>query len=338
MSQEQAKAFIDSATQALQGGQFAQALEFAQQAITMNPESSEAFVLKGIAHSQLQQPNEATEALRHAIMLSPYNVKAYYNLAVHYFGMGEMGPAEDMAREAIRSDPKHVGAKDLLARIAAATAPKQPEAPKEQGVGHDPLAAQPPASGQPEGLQPPVQQPMPPPSSGPTPPTLQPPGGQPQPPYQQPQAPHQPPQGPYSPPPGQPYYRPGYENQQVHSVAFIENMGKNWTTVGYGIGFVASAFWVFGLVQYINYWNQSGGDIQRWAEVLQSESQKGGPGQMLLSLLSLFTLLLSLIWFIMDLTDRRGNWLWLLPYVVCCCCGMGGYGPLQLIYIWKGRE
>ena len=157
-----------------------------------------------------------------------------------------------------------------------------------------------------------------------------------QPPPSQQQGPYQAPPGQFQQPPGQPYYRPGYENKGVHSIAFIENMGKSWTTVGYAIGGVSTVFWFLELFQMINQWQQSGGDLQKWLE-LQQQFGGGGQGALLLQLISLFMGLISLIWVIMDISDRRGNWLWLLPFVICCCC-TGAYGPLLLIYVWKGRD
>lgn len=293
MSSEQSKAFLDSATQALQGGQFSQALELVEQAIALTPEDSEAFVLKGIAHSQLQQADEATEAFRHAIMLAPVSVKAYYNLAVHYFAIGQKAAAVEMAHEAVRLDPQHVGAKDLLNRVEAETRPGHPAAP-DPSV-HDPLAAPP------EG------------TAGP-------------------QQPGQP-AGPYQAAP-QTFYRQGYESKNVHSIAFIENMGKSWDTVGYAIGAVSTVLGVTSLVQQFQFYSSHNWDFVAAQQALQAQ----GPvyGNMLLFLLGMFTLLMSILWMIMDITDRRGNWLWFLPYVLCCCCGL--QGPVMMIYIWKGRD
>ncbi|MBI5707675.1 MAG: hypothetical protein HZC36_11890 [Armatimonadetes bacterium] len=318
MSDEQSKAFLDSATQALHNGEFAKALEFVQQAIAVQPESTDSYVLKGVAHSQLQQADEATEAFRHAIMLSPYNVKAYYNLAVHYNSLGQKVLAAEMAKEAVRIDPKHVGAKDLLGRIENEIKPPETTVPHTG-------SSEPPAE-QPMAPPPGTTGPDPVPAPGPQPFSQQGPAPGP---YQQP---GQPPQ------PGQPYYRPGYENRSVHSIGFVENMGGAWTTVGYAIGGIASLFWVIGLGRLATMWSQSGGDFQKLAELNQQQAfATGAPGELLLQLVSLFVLLVSLVWMIMDIADRRGNWLWLLPFVICCCC-TGAYGPMLLIYVWKGRD
>src|ERR1019366_2120293 len=62
MANEQAKAFVDQATQSLQNSQFQQALELVDQAIAIEPGASDSHVLRGICLSQLGQPDAATEA------------------------------------------------------------------------------------------------------------------------------------------------------------------------------------------------------------------------------------------------------------------------------------
>lgn len=312
MAAEQAKQFIEQAMQSLQGGQMQQALELIEKAIEQDPNSSEANVLKGIALSQLSQPDAATEAFRRAILLSPYNVKAYYNLAVHYFAIGQKTAAEEMAREAVRTDPKHAGARDLLSRIEAEKRTMGSEVPTPEMLKEQ--ARQGAAEGQPIGGEPSQ---APPPAAGPTP-------GQPQ----QPPAVQVPVQSPY---------RTGYESKStVHSIGFIENLGKNWNVAGYGIAIVSCVLGTVSLVQSIMMFSQAGSNFEQWIKTQQEASAAMGMGNMLLSLLILFVDLMSLLWMVMELSDRRGNWLWLLPFVLCCCCSYPGL--LMLIYLWKGRE
>src|SRR5688572_28332388 len=117
MSEEQAKQFLDQATQSLQSGQFQQALELVDQSIALKGDDAEAHILRGIALSQTGQPDVATESFRKAISLSHNNPKAYYNLAVHLYSRGQKSESIEMAREAVRLDTKHAGARDLVTRI-----------------------------------------------------------------------------------------------------------------------------------------------------------------------------------------------------------------------------
>ena len=240
MSSDQVQQFIEQATQSLQTGQFQQALELAEQAIGLDENTSDGWVLKGVALSQLNRPSEATDAFRQAIMHSPYNAKAYFNLAVHNYGQGEKIQAEEMARETIRIDPRHAGAKELLNRIETERQPSV-QTPSSTYVGDplsgpmdpDPAASQSPAASVPAAT----------PSNDVLKPV---------------ETPSQP-QMPYTPPMAAPtptgYYRGGYETQDIHSLQFVGNMGKNWDMIGWGliavnlVLFVISTFAQIGMYQ-----------------------------------------------------------------------------------------
>jgi len=58
--------------------------------------------------------------------------------------------------------------------------------------------------------------------------------------------------------------------------------------------------------------------------------------QLVVSLLGILIRLGSLVWMILELSDRRGNWLWLLPYLLCCCCGFDWL--ILAIYMLAGRQ
>ncbi|MFQ3588120.1 MAG: tetratricopeptide repeat protein [Fimbriimonadaceae bacterium] len=335
MSQEQAKQFVDQAVQSIQGGQFAQALELLNQAVELHPENSDAHVLKGVALSQLKQPDAAVEAFRKAIMLSPYNVKAYFNLAVHYYGVGEKLRAEEMAREAVRVDPRHAGARDLLNRIESERTPTEvgvrttepdPQHPSDPAVTPPPGTEYPPKAEVPRPTETPS--PSAPPSMG-APPLgtgMAPPPGS---------AGSSP--GGYVPPAGTApggYYRPGYEHPQVHSLNFVENMGAGWTKAGWGLAIVGTIIFVISFIM----------TIAMWGTIMSSANQPpdfssmfgGNALTMVLSLVGWLVQIATLVWMVLELADRRGNWMWMLPFTLCCCCGL--QGPVVMIYLLKGRE
>jgi tetratricopeptide (TPR) repeat protein len=306
MSEEQAKSFLEQATQSLQSGQFQQALELADQAIAAK-ESDEGQILRGIALSQLNQPDGATDAFRRAISLNAHNPKAYFNLAVHYYALGQRNEALEMAREAVRIDSKHAGARDLVARVEAELTPKS-DVPVARVMDDGTTATTTPTS---EG-QPPVD------------------SAAPQSPYQQP----------YQQPVGG-YVQPGYETASVHSLQFIERMGKGWDTLGWVIVGVALVISAFGMFQLIGNWDafmqamQNPEQAQRFQERLYGNQAIA----MLMQIVSYGATLGGLTWMILELTDRRGNWLWLLPYVLCCCCTFGLTQPIvQAIYMVAGRQ
>lgn len=339
MSQEQAQQFLDQAIQSIQGGQFAQALELLNQAIELHPEHSEAHVLKGVALSQLKQPEAAVDAFRKAIMLSPYNVKAYYNLAVHYYGVGEKVKAEEMAREAVRVDPRHAGARDLLGRIEGERAPTEvgtkPAEPGSPGQGTAVPPVAPPSGVEVLGPRPHELPRQPETHAVPSQPLESPPPGTA---TRSPAATSATPPGGYVPPstplPGG-YYRQGYETRQVHSLNFVETMGEGWTRVGWALAIVGTVVFLGSLVA----------TISMWGAIVSNANQSGDLPAMfggndlltlILGLVGSFIQIATLVWMILELVDRRGNWLWLIPFLLCCCTGL--QGPLVMIYLLKGRE
>jgi tetratricopeptide (TPR) repeat protein len=334
MADEQAKEFINQATQSLQNGQFDQALELIDQAIALDPNNSEAYVLKGIALSQTNQPDAATDALRQAITLSPYNAKAYYNLAVHLYSIGKKNEAMDMAREAVNIDPKHSGARELVTRIENERHP-QPAEPRPSAYPGDPLSAPPPpAPGDPIPGQGPGQQapsdPLP-PGTGFRPPETpgQPMGAPPAPgqPYGQP-----PVGSPYG---QQQYTRPGYE-APAHNLPFIEKMGSAWRVIGWAL--VASSLAVFIIsIFMMGDFFAAMANPENMEAAMQQIMEGGGAGNIFLNILSMVAWIGSLLYMIFDIIDRRGNWLWLLAFFVgCCCCGL--YWVPMAIYLFAERN
>lgn len=316
MINEQAKAFLDQATQSLQNSQFQQALELVDQAIALDPKASDAQVLRGICLSQLGQPDAATEAFRKAIMLSPYNAKAYYNLAVHQNSLGNKKEAAELAREAVGVDPRHNAAKQLLMQLEAEIAgpahmpsgthetPVDPEhpfiqhshnpgaqdlpgqapaAPGHESPGAPPAAAHPPQAGAAAG---------PPPGASP---------------YSQPAASQFSPQG---------YTRPGYD-QPAHSLPWVGNMGTAWTTIG----------WVLAVITFVLFAAQIATGWSAFQSALAAGANNVGTnynGMMAspLGLIDLFARLACVFWIVFDVIDRRANWGWVVALIIlgCCCC------------------
>ncbi len=316
MSEDHGKQFRDEAMQSLQSGQFDKALELINQAIELNDRDSEAHVLKGITLSQLNRPDEATQAFREAISCGPSNAKAYFNLAVHQYTLGQKVEAESMAREAVRLDPSHAGARDLVGRIQRELSPElitpTGKVPANPGNPADPLSGgtAPPSAGPGQGA---------PPAGAPGPQ-----GGQPN-------------QGPQ-----QNYYRPpyeersGYNNSNIHSIAFIGNMGKGWDTFGYIVSALNILIFVVTILMILPMLQEAFKNPEAFRNQNAMMMSGAGPAVQVMEILGYLIRLISLVWMILDLSDRRGNWLWLIPFILCCCCGLPGM--IMPFYIWKGRS
>ncbi|MHB8635824.1 MAG: tetratricopeptide repeat protein [Fimbriimonadaceae bacterium] len=337
MANEQAKAFVDQATQSLQNSQFQQALDLVDQAIAIEPGASDSHVLRGICLSQLGQPDAATEALRKAIMLSPYNAKAYYNLAVHYNALGNKKEACELAREAVGVDPRHAAAKQFLTQLEAELSgpPSGPTGVGEESSSmYDPTSVQPPAPVR-TGSQDLASQ-----SAGRT-------GAHDLPPLAgQSDMPH------VSPAPGQPrttaesapppsvnagsrsvggqfspagYTRPGYE-QPASSLPWVSNMGGAWIAIGIVIAVLPLICWFINLGLVMAALNSRSTDFQ----------QMGAGASGAFWVVYLLSVPLSVLWMLCDTLDRRSGFWWIALAVpgACCCLNF----IVMPIYMAAGRK
>ncbi len=315
MANEQSQAFLQQAAQALQGGQLNAAVELAEQSLTHDRENVDAWLVRGIALSQLHQPKPAADAFHEAIKIAPYSAKAHYNLAVHLHQLGQKQDALQSAKTAVECDTSHAGARELVQRIESELGLSGPTTEPQTPYGH--AAAEAGASS---------ETPNPPYAPGPQ-------GSQPQPPYgsnPQPGSPYgQPPGGP---PPSQQYgrYNEGFQGP-VHSIPWIERMGSAWTTIGLVIVALGAIMFVFSLADTIaQFSDMAGGRLN------PNRMQGFSTTDIVQAVLAFALFSFEVVWIIFDIADRRSNWLWLLPFFVGCCC-LGVHWAVLGIYIWKGR-
>jgi hypothetical protein len=148
--------------------------------------------------------------------------------------------------------------------------------------------------------------------------------------YGQPQ-PGQPPVGGYG---TQGYGAQGYGAQGYggggHSLPFVGNMGATWVTIG----------WVLAVLSFVIF----GGTLLLLGPMIQeiianpsAAETISMPGQTMISIGSTIVTLGVLLWVILDLVDRRGNFVWLVPVILCTCCGGMGWLILPIYLVW-GRS
>ena len=136
-------------------------------------------------------------------------------------------------------------------------------------------------------------------------------------------------------------YRPGYDEKPVHTIGFIERMGKNWTVVGWILSGLQALFFFFSIAQAIQLWQKMLTDPASLQQPGANQSMMmmpSTPVEWVMAGASLMTLLLTFVWMILDITDRRTNWLWILPFVILCCCCNGLHWVILAIYIIAGRK
>lgn len=303
---QQAQRFIEQAMYALQQGEPQQALGFADQACAVAPYNADAQLVRGIALSQLGHASAATEALHRAIQLSPHDAKAYYNLALHYYNLGYRSEAAQMANEALRVERGHLAATQLLqmlSRPPEAAPPRRPAAPEGPAEIPEP---QPSAEPIPEATD--RATPDAPYGTEPLPPGAQiPPAG-----------------SPYGQPPGYGYVPP----PQPSGLPFVRSLGSAWDAAGYLLIITGMILFFIGFSEAWKVFQQAiesgSGEIAR---------QPFMPGK---QLLFFGARLLSILWLILDIADKRTSPLWLIPMIICCCCGADWF--ILAAYLAVGRK
>jgi TolB-like protein/Tfp pilus assembly protein PilF len=111
---------------------YADSLESARHALTLNPENALAYVAQGMVYSNQMRWTESDRALRHALSLAPGDAEALNQYAQFLYGVGQLAPALEVMDRALQSDPMsgisasiRVQLSWLLGRLDASTAAAQ---------------------------------------------------------------------------------------------------------------------------------------------------------------------------------------------------------------------
>ncbi len=143
---------------------------------------------------------------------------------------------------------------------------------------------------------------------------------------------------PYASPPNFAQYpREGYQPAGNHAVPFVEKLGQKWIVIGYFIAIISLMYFVFSLAVAWPFLNEMFANFQDQAK-MQAAAEKissrtgGAFGQLVGYILPVG----AVAWMIIDLIDRRGNFLWLIPGICCACCGM--HWAILPLYIVLARK
>jgi Tfp pilus assembly protein PilF len=98
-------------------GDYAQAAQFFENALRINPSEKLIFFNQAYALSQLQRRDEAKEKYLQAIQLDPLFLQARHNLALLYMESNDLTKAMDSFENVLRLDPNYVAAHMNLAKI-----------------------------------------------------------------------------------------------------------------------------------------------------------------------------------------------------------------------------
>lgn len=96
---------VDEAVKLCDKGNFQDALPVCNEAITLNPENSNAYEVLGWIYNSMGNPNKAISASNRALQLNPKNVAACVNLAHAYIGLQEYNLAMNYCNKALKVQP-----------------------------------------------------------------------------------------------------------------------------------------------------------------------------------------------------------------------------------------
>lgn len=118
-------------------------------------------------------------------------------------------------------------------------------------------------------------------------------------------------------------------------IAFIKNMGNTWVILGWALVVLSAASMAYSAVGIATNFPElmtaaNSGDQTK----IQAISQK--MSNPIMSILGYLVIALNLLWTIMDLVHRKGNFLWLIGHIPCSCCGLSFI--TQPLYILLGRK
>jgi len=123
------------------------------------------------------------------------------------------------------------------------------------------------------------------------------------------------------------YYRPAYQGGPQGAVSYVNNMGDRWNTFGLILLLVGAGIWIFAIAN----------TVMKWDEIMEAartgRQAPSTPLELAMNVISIVNSLLSLFWVASDISNRRGNWMWLVGFIICCCCT-----PFQAVYYLVGRK
>ncbi len=100
-------------------GQFREAVEYLQRAVTVQKDDDWAFFALGYAYSHIEEPDLAETAYRMALNANPENERALVNLGMNHYRRGEFAEAIPLYEKAISINKDSLYAYANLARIYA---------------------------------------------------------------------------------------------------------------------------------------------------------------------------------------------------------------------------
>jgi Flp pilus assembly protein TadD len=109
---------------AMKAGNLQQAVQFLNQARSIEPDVPETYTYLGVAYTQLGDWDGANHAFGHAVELEPNSPKARFNLGKVFQMEGQNDGARFCYTKALELDPNYAQARDALAALPPAEEPQ----------------------------------------------------------------------------------------------------------------------------------------------------------------------------------------------------------------------
>lgn len=91
----------------LSGGYHEEALAYLDKGLSINPEDTKTWILKGSAYMELQKYAEANEAFDHVLMACPDDTDTLTSKAEALIYLGKFQEAETHCEKALKIEPNH---------------------------------------------------------------------------------------------------------------------------------------------------------------------------------------------------------------------------------------
>jgi hypothetical protein len=131
--------------------------------------------------------------------------------------------------------------------------------------------------------------------------------------------------------PTNPYQKSGFEGP-THTIPMVEGLGKSWVSIGWALS-VANL--VGAVLFLVLVGSIMGRNLTDQREIMDAVNSQTGM-IWTVRILGFGSVVGLLGWSVMDVIDQRGNVLWLIPSILCTCCGFGWL--TTPIYILAGRN
>ncbi len=122
---------------------------------------------------------------------------------------------------------------------------------------------------------------------------------------------------------------------QNEGIAFVRNMGPSWVMIGWVLAICSAASIGYTAYNTVTHWSELMAAISSKDQAQMQAITKAMQNPMM-QIFAYAVLAGNMVWTIMDLIHRKGNFVWLIAHIPCTCLGLSFI--TQPLYILLGRK